>query len=355
MYPQAHQWRLLCRSHSAGRHCPQREKSPTQYSARVDSVDAVTADNAAASSTGAQATEPFDQVPAGRGGPQRIPRPEGTTLGGPAPWAHIPESQRRVTLADISRALGCHRPAQSVGTVGEGIGCSAVLCLLYERADDVYMILTRRSPRMRHHAHEVAFPGGRREATDADLWTTALREAQEEVGVDPSTIRRIGELDSFVTVGSRTLVTPFVAVADQEPTLRRDQIEVELIRHVGFRELLSDEAWREEFWPLPQRPSGLPRNHRPKPTVSEAVARAAHERNEQERQGPAYKPRAITFFELNGDTVWGATAAILRQLLSIATAVDGTAVTANANVDDTPKVDDTPNADDTPKVEVVVG
>jgi len=243
-----------------------------------DSVVAMTLDRADA----------FAEVPAGRGGPQEIPRPEGATLGGPAPWAHIPESQRRVTLADITEALASHRPQQLVGTVSKGIGHSAVLCLLYERADDVYTILTRRSPRLRHHAHEVAFPGGRREVGDADLWTTALREAQEEVGIDSSTIRRIGELDSFVTVGSRTLVTPFVAVTDQEPTLRRDPVEVELIRHVGFRELLLDDVWREEFWPLPHLDG----------------------------------PRAISFFELVGDTVWGATGAMLRQLLAIATDTD---------------------------------
>ncbi len=282
----------------------------------------MTSDLADASLPETRATEPFAQVPAGRGGPQEIPRPDGATLGGTAPWAHIPESRRRVTLSDITEALARHRPPQLVGTVGEGIGHSAVLCLLYERADDVYMILTRRSPRLRHHAHEVAFPGGRREAGDADLWTTALREAQEEVGIDPSTIRRIGELDSFVTVGSRTLVTPFVAVTDQKPTLRRDPTEVELIRHVGFRELLLDDVWREEFWPLPRRPSGLPRNYRPELIVSEAVARAARERSEQEREGPRDGPRAITFFELVGDTVWGATGAMLRQLLAIATGTD---------------------------------
>ena len=260
-------------------------------------------------------------------------------MGGPAPWAHIPSRDRRVTLSDITTAFSRSRTPQLVGTVSEGIGHSAVLCLLYERSDDVYMILTRRSPRLRHHAHEVAFPGGRRESDDADLWTTAVREAQEEVGIDPSTIRRIGELDSFVTVGSATLVTPFVAVTDQKPTLKRDPIEVELIRHVTFRELLSDDVWREEFWPLPQRPSGLPRDYQsPKLTVSEAVARAARERSEQEREGLRDEPRAITFFELVGDTVWGATGAMLRQLLAIATGVK-----------------DTANADDTAKVEVVVG
>ena len=207
-------------------------------------------------------------------------------MGGPAPWAHIPQSRRRVTLAGIAEALACQRPPQSVGSAGDSIGRSAVLCLLYERPDGVYMVLTRRSPRLRHHAHEVAFPGGRHEPGDADLWTTAVREAQEEVGIDPSTIRRIGELDSFVTVGSRTLVTPFVAVTDHRPALKRDPTEVELIRHVSFHELLLDEVWREEVWPLPHL--GL---------------------------------RAVTFFELVGDTVWGATGAMLRQLLAIASGV----------------------------------
>ena len=227
-------------------------------------------------------------VPAGRGGPQEIPRPDGAKMGGPAPWTHIATEDRMVTLSDITAAFSRYRTPELVGTASEGIGHSAVLCLLYERPDDVYMILTRRSPRLRHHAHEIAFPGGRREAGDVDLWTTAVREAQEEVGNDPSTIRRIGELDSFVTVGSRTLVTPFVAVTDQEPTLKPDPTEVELIRHVPFRELLLDEVWREEIWPLPH-----------------------------------YKePRAITFFELVDDTVWGATGAMLRQLLAIATGVE---------------------------------
>ncbi|MXW62694.1 MAG: CoA pyrophosphatase [Acidimicrobiaceae bacterium] len=261
----------------------------------------MTTDRAGVFSLENEENQPMASIPAGRGGPQEIPRPDGAKMGGPAPWAHIPIQDRQVTLADITTAFSRHRSPQLVGTVSEGIGHSAVLCLLYERSDDVYMVLTRRSPRLRHHAHEVAFPGGRRETSDVDLWTTAVREAQEEVGIDPAAIRRIGELDSFVTVGSRTMVTPFVAVTDEQPKLERDPIEVELIRHVSFSELLLDEVWREEFWPLPH-----------------------------------YKePRAITFFELVGDTVWGATGAILRQLLTIATGVEDaadTAGTVNAGV-----------------------
>lgn len=170
----------------------------------------------------------------------------------------------------------------------DGSRDAAVLCLLYEEDDDVHVVLTRRSPRMRHHAHEIAFPGGRRDPDDPDLWATAMREAEEEVALDRAAVEQVGALDAFVTVGSLSLVTPFVAVTDGRPELVPSPDEVESVRHVTLRELLRDEVWREEIWPLRQF-------------------------------GP---PRAITFFELVGDTVWGATGAMLRQLLAIATGTD---------------------------------
>jgi 8-oxo-dGTP pyrophosphatase MutT (NUDIX family) len=177
-----------------------------------------------------------------------------------------------------------------LGEVPPDARSSAVLCLLYEHDGEVHVVLTRRSSSMRMHPHEVAFPGGRKDPGDPDLWTTALREAEEEVALDASHIQRVGALDSFVTVGSRTLVTPYVAVTDRRPHLVASPDEVEAVRHVTASELLLDEVWREEIWPLHQF-------------------------------GP---PRAITFFELVGDTVWGATGAMLRQLLAIATGTDDT-------------------------------
>jgi len=158
---------------------------------------------------------------------------------------------------------------------------------LYEDDGEVHVILTRRSPHLRHHAHEVSFPGGRRDPDDPDLWHTAVREAAEEVNLDPAALRRIGELDSFMTIGSRTLVHPFVAVTERCPDLRAAPEEVESILRVPLSELLLDEVWREETWPI-----------------------------------PSMGQRTITFFELADDTVWGATGAMLRQLLAIATGND---------------------------------
>ncbi len=175
------------------------------------------------------------------------------------------------------------------GSVPPGTRESAVLAILYEDHDGPHVVLTRRSPRMRHHAHEMSFPGGRRDPEDPDLWSTAVRESIEEVALDPAAIEPIGELDSFVTGGSGVLVHPFVAVADRRPDLKvASPVEVESIRHVSLTELLLDVVWREEVWPaFGARPE-----------------------------------RAFTFFELMGDTIWGATGSMLRQLLAVATGAD---------------------------------
>ncbi len=148
------------------------------------------------------------------------------------------------------------------------------------------MILTQRSPKLRSHTLEVAFPGGREDDTDESLWHTALREAHEEVDLDPSLPRLVGELDRFVTVGSGSLIHPFVAMVDQRPSLRANPDEVSEIIEVTLDELLLDEVWREEIWQRGTTDDGSKREW------------------------------SITFFELYGNTVWGATAAILRQFLA---------------------------------------
>ncbi len=227
-------------------------------------------------------------APAGRGGSQHIPRPANVRLGGPAPWALLPEDRRRPSLERVLNAVVATAPGfvASPATVPPGSAPSAVLVLLYEHQGEPWVVLTRRAWHLRHHAGEVSFPGGRREPDDADLWATALREAAEEIGLDPSSVWRIGRLDSFVTVGSRSLVCPYVATVDAFPELVADPVEVEQVLYVPLSELTDPDAWREEIWSLDAAFGGL---------------------------------RTMTFFELPGDTVWGATAAVLRRLLSVAT------------------------------------
>ena len=172
----------------------------------------------------------------------------------------------------------------SRATVPPGSAPSGVLVLLYEHGGEPWVVLTRRAWHLRHHAGEVSFPGGRREPGDDDLWATALREASEEISLDPGTARLVGALDTFVTVGSRSLVCPFVATVERRPELVPDPAEVERVLHVPLSELTHPDTWREEVWSLGEAFGG---------------------------------ERAMTFFELPGDTVWGATAAVLRRLLTI--------------------------------------
>lgn len=221
-------------------------------------------------------------VPAGRGGPQRIPRPTDAALGDPAPWAHLDTAGRLVTVDRVRGALAGREPGVVLTGAPAPSRTSAVLVPLYEHDDVVHLVLTRRSGGLRAHSGEIAFPGGRQDDGEA-LWDTARREAEEEIGLDPSSVERIGQLDHLKTFTSDVAIVPFVGlVKGGRPALAPNPGEVDEILHVDLAELLLDEVWREEHWPWAGQPA-----------------------------------RPITFFELAGDTVWGATAGMLRQLLSL--------------------------------------
>lgn len=223
-----------------------------------------------------------------RGGQQQIPRPASSIEGGPAPWAHVPAELRRPTMAQI-REVMASAPAPRSQAVAEGELRSAVLAGLYEDVANEgrpHVVLTRRSKRLRSHSGEVSFPGGRQEPGE-ELWVTALREAEEEIALDRSAVVHLGELDHLRTVSSRSWIVPYVAeITDPHlviPQLQAAPDEVELVLHVELDELLKDDVFREELW-----------------TFGEFT-------------------RPVFFFEIEGDTVWGATAAMLRNLLSLIT------------------------------------
>lgn len=217
-----------------------------------------------------------------RGAPQIIPRPDQWELGGPPPWHHLSNAERALTLDGVVERIQARGPGKDLGStfVPESSSKSAVLCTLFEDRGEPWVILTRRSAMMRRHTREISFPGGRRDETDDSFQETALREAWEEIGLEPSSVAIVGELDRFVTGGSGSQVHPFVGVVAERPQgLVANPAEVESIRIAALAELLSDDAWREEYWT---------------------------------RKGVRAR---ITFFELEGDTVWGATASMLRSLL----------------------------------------
>ncbi|MDE2368144.1 MAG: CoA pyrophosphatase [Burkholderiales bacterium] len=88
---------------------------------------------------------------------------------------------------------------------------AAVLVPLVERESGLHVLLTRRTDHLRDHAGQIAFPGGRAEDSDADAAATALREAEEEVGLPPARVDVIGQMPTYTTV-TRYVVTPIIAL-----------------------------------------------------------------------------------------------------------------------------------------------
>jgi len=104
--------------------------------------------------------------------------------------------------------------------------------LLYPDQDGIaHLVLTERADRGGHHSGEVSFPGGRAELHDADITATALREAAEEVGLDPAQagVRVLGTLSVQWVPVSNFAVTPVVAVAERRPVLTPQASEVAAI------------------------------------------------------------------------------------------------------------------------------
>lgn len=182
--------------------------------------------------------------------------------------------------------LGDENPGDPLAGKLRSLRKSAVLVPLYEANGELHLILTRRAAHLRAHSREVSFPGGGQDETDRSFWDTALREAREEISLESELVNFMGHLPQFRTVGSRSLIHPQVGfIQNGKPKgLTPDPNEVERILHVPLRELLMDEVFREEVWNIPM--------------IGQA---------------------AVNFFELVGDTVWGATAAMLRQLLALGT------------------------------------
>lgn len=165
-----------------------------------------------------------------------------------------------------------------------------MLVPIFEAGGEARVILTKRPETMPSHRGEIAFPGGKLETDqDASLRAAALREAHEEIGLDPAGVEIVAELETMTTVAGRFTLTPFVGLLATPPVLHPDPIEVVRVLEVPISELL--DVYREERWDVP----------------AEMGAGA----------GP---DRPIHFFELADETVWGATARILARLLTHLTA-----------------------------------
>jgi 8-oxo-dGTP pyrophosphatase MutT (NUDIX family) len=207
-------------------------------------------------------------------------------VGGPSPWARLPVDSVDLTIDRFRTVLAEAGPPAASALEGTGVRASAVLAPLYEIDGETFVVLTRRAQHLRAHRGEVSFPGGGVEAGESPT-EAAVREANEEIALDASTVRIIGELDHLQTYSSQSYIVPFVGALPGRPDVDANLDEVEKILHVALRELLLPEVYREEYW------------------------------------GLAPLDRPLYFFELVGDTVWGATGTMLRNLLCLVTGVAG--------------------------------
>ncbi len=120
------------------------------------------------------------------------------------------------------------------------LAAAEVLIPIIQRQESLSVLLTERSPDLKHHAGQISFPGGRMDPDDADICATALRETQEEVGIDPADVEIVGYLDPNPTVTGYA-VTPVVALVELRRELSIDPVEVKSAFEVPLPFLLDED------------------------------------------------------------------------------------------------------------------
>ncbi|MBI4390989.1 MAG: CoA pyrophosphatase [candidate division NC10 bacterium] len=180
-------------------------------------------------------------------------------------------------LAALRRVLAAQRTAPAEGS---GLRQAAVLVPLTGGADGPRVLFVRRSAALPLHGGQIAFPGGTWRQADASLLATALREAQEEIGLRPTDVEVLGTLSDTVTATSRFCIRPFVGWIPPGTALAPDRAEVEAILPVPLALLREPANFREERW---------------------------------ERDGQSVP---VYFYQAGSEVIWGATARILRELLA---------------------------------------
>jgi 8-oxo-dGTP pyrophosphatase MutT (NUDIX family) len=156
---------------------------------------------------------------------------------------------------------------------------AAVLVPLFlaGEAQQPHVVLTRRRADLKRHAGEISFPGGRRDAEDADLSETALREAEEEIGLPRSEVRLLGELPTTSTFATNYVIHPFVGLIPEGLAWRLSAREVDAVLELALEGL-----------------------------------RAGRTRTRMQRRGISFETDA---YVVDDHLIWGATARILQDLL----------------------------------------
>lgn len=182
------------------------------------------------------------------------------------------------SLFDTLEAWLSSHPPRPLNLPGLMLRESAVLVPLFEREGVPHIVFTRRPAHLRNHANQFSFPGGGRDAEDSTPLHTALRETEEELGIERSRVRVLGMLDEVPTITSFR-IQPFVGVIPNDGQYRPSADEVDFILEVPLASLMDPSILRTE----------------------KRMAR-----------GVEYD---LLFYTYNSHVIWGATARILHDLL----------------------------------------
>jgi len=193
--------------------------------------------------------------------------------------------RQEITVPQIRRALARHQPVLRP----EFGAAAAVLVPLLPRPEGLHVLFTERSKELRAHAGQISFPGGRVDPADPDVRAAALREAHEEVGLDAEHVEILGMLDDCPTFVTGFVITPVVGLIDP---------------------LAFTAAGRYPWNPSPAEIAAL---------LELPLADFRDPRNlrieMREREGVQFE---LYWYTVQGQTVWGATARILNQLIQLA-------------------------------------
>lgn len=164
--------------------------------------------------------------------------------------------------------------------VGGPLVKAAVLVPIVDRGEP-FLVLAKRTEHVGTHRGQISFPGGRLDPSDRGLLEAALRESEEEIGLPRAVVEPLGALDDTETVATQFVITPFVALVRAPVAWQPDGREIEKVIEVPLAALRDRANLRVEY---------------------------------RERAGAQHE---VLFWDYQGETIWGATARILKHYLDL--------------------------------------
>jgi 8-oxo-dGTP pyrophosphatase MutT (NUDIX family) len=166
-------------------------------------------------------------------------------------------------------------------TPGNDARIAAVLILLYPENGSIHTVFMQRPDYDGVHGGQISFPGGKKEQEDVDVIGTAFREANEETGVNPAEINLIGTMTPLYIPVSKMIVTPVIGWIESKPVFNYQPEEVEFLIEADLKKLLDSSIVKTKPFKI----------------RDELID--------------------IKYYDYDGNTIWGATAMILNELLVI--------------------------------------